>query len=233
MSGEPDDIELRAAEYVLGLLPPAEIEEIRRILPQSGELARAVAHWEGLLMPLAAALRPEPPPPLIWDRLEAELGVRQFAQASITPLPTRAVFSRIGFWRGATAAATALAACLALLMLRTPTPGPHYAAAIAPMQGPAATWLAETRPDGALVVTALGPTARPAGKDLELWALPAGAAKPVSLGVLAASGTAVVVAANLPRDRLQLLVSVEPAGGSPSGQPTGPVLYAGTLIQTE
>jgi anti-sigma-K factor RskA len=233
MSAEPDDLDLRAAEYVLGLLTPVEAEETRRALTQSDELARAVAHWESLLMPLAGALQPEPPPPLIWQRLEAELGVRQFAQASITPFPSRPLLGRIGFWRGATAAAGALAACLALLLLRTPPTGPHYAAAIAPMQGPAATWLAETRPDGVLVVSALGQTARPAGKDLELWALAPGATKPVSLGVLPVSGTPVVVAATLPRDRLQLLVSVEPAGGSPSGQPTGPVLYAGTLTKTE
>jgi len=233
MSAEPDDLDLRAAEYVLGLLTPAEIDETRRALTESGDLARAVARWEAVLMPLAGALPPEPPPPLIWQRLEAELGVRQFAQASITPLPSRAILGRIGFWRGATAAAGALAACLALLLLHTPTTGPHYAAAIAPMQGPAATWLAETRPDGVLVISALGPTARPAGKDLELWALAPGTTKPISLGVLPASGAPVVVAANLPRDQLQLLVSVEPTGGSPSGQPTGPVLYAGTLTRTE
>lgn len=232
MSTEPDEPDMRAAEYVLGLLPPAEMDAIRLELARNPTLAQAIAHWEALLMPLAAALPPEPPPALIWQRLEAELGIRESTQASITPFPPR-LLRRAGFWQGATAAVAALAACLALLLLRVPASGPHYATAIAPIQGPAATWLAETRADGALVVTALGQTARPTGKDLELWALAPGATKPVSLGVLPASGAPVVVAANLPRDRLQLLVSLEPAGGSPSGQPTGPVLYAGTLARTE
>jgi len=44
---------------------------------------------------------------------------------------------------------------------------------------------------------------------------------------------AAVKAADLPRDRLQLMVSLEPAGGRPEGLPTGPALYAGTLTRTE
>lgn len=62
------------------------------------------------------------------------------------------------------------------------------------------------------------------GRDLELWVLPVGAARPESLGVLPASGR--VVATRLPPGA-QLLVSLEPRGGSPTGQPTGPVVSAG------
>jgi len=231
MSAEPDDFDMRAAEYVLGLLSPDETDATRRELGRNPELAKAVADWEARLMPLAAALPSETPPALIWQRLEAELGVRDSAQASIAPLRPRPILRRLVFWQGTTATAAALAACLAFLWLRTPAI--HYAAVIAPTQGAAATWLAETRPDGALVVTLQGQTTPPVGKDLELWALAAGATRPVSLGVLPASGGPVVVAATPPRDRMQLMVSLEPAGGSPSGQPTGPVLYAGTLTRTE
>ena len=231
MSDEPDDFDMRAAEYVLGLLSPAEAEALRREIERNAALSLAVAQWEARLTPLAAALPPEAPPPALWQRLETELGAR--AQSSVTPLRRRPRVRTVGFWQAATGAAAALAACLAILLLRAPAPAPHYAAAIVPMQGPAATWLAETRPDGALVVTALGQTSHPSDKDLELWALAAGAAKPVSLGVLPASGSYVVAAADVPRDRLQLLVSLEPAGGSPTGQPTGPVLYAGALTRTE
>lgn len=64
---------------------------------------------------------------------------------------------------------------------------------------------------------------RPAERDFELWALPTGG-KPVSLGLLPAGGTA---ERNLSEDQLkalahatQIAVTVEPAGGSPTGQPT-------------
>ncbi|MGH7153988.1 MAG: anti-sigma factor domain-containing protein, partial [Acetobacteraceae bacterium] len=69
------------------------------------------------------------------------------------------------------------------------------------------------------------------GKDLELWALPPGATRPISLGVVPAATRGLVVShPAVPLTlRTQLMVSLEPKGGSPTGQPTGPVLFAGTL----
>ncbi|MDZ5460576.1 anti-sigma factor, partial [Azohydromonas lata] len=70
-------------------------------------------------------------------------------------------------------------------------------------------------------------------RALELWALPPQGA-PRSLGLISPQGVTV-----LPRERLPaavlgpgtaaLAVSLEPAGGSPTGAPTGPVLYSGRL----
>ncbi len=70
----------------------------------------------------------------------------------------------------------------------------------------------------------------PSGHDLELWALPEGASRPRSLGVLPAKGR--VVTASL-QAGTQLMVSLEPRGGSPTGQPTGPVLYGGRLARVD
>jgi anti-sigma-K factor RskA len=233
MSPDPEELDARAADYVLGLLTIAETDAVRADLAHDVALEKAIARWEELLTPLAAALKPETPPDFLWQRIEAELGVRVAASASITPLPRRPVLKRAGFWQLATGAMALVAAGLALLWLNPATPTAHYAAAIAPTTGPSAGWLAETRADGALVLTALGTADQPTGKSLELWGLPQGATKPVSLGVLPASGSMVVPATALPRDHLQLMVSLESAGGSPTGQPTGPVLYAGSLTRTE
>lgn len=233
MSADQEELDARAADYVLGLLSIAETDAVRAALAHDRELERAVTRWEAVLTPLAAALKPEAPPDYVWQRIEAELSVRVAASASITPLPQRPVLKRVGFWQMATGAMALAAACLAVLWLSPATPVVHYAAAIAPTAGPSAGWLAETRADGALVVTMLGTTDRPAGKSLELWGLAAGATTPVSLGVLPASGSTVIEATSLPRDHLQLMVSLEPAGGSPTGLPTGPVLYAGSLTRTE
>ena len=74
--------------------------------------------------------------------------------------------------------------------------------------------------------------ARPAGSDYELWALPKGAA-PVSLGVLPAAGATSRTLTVLQKQALALsnevAVSIEPLGGSPTGQPTGAVLYVAKL----
>ena len=77
-------------------------------------------------------------------------------------------------------------------------------------------------------MSAVAPASVPDGRDLELWLLPPGAQRPTSLGVLPSGGKLVVPGAPLP-DGSQLLVSLEPRGGSPTGQPTGQVLYGGTL----
>ena len=70
------------------------------------------------------------------------------------------------------------------------------------------------------------------GKAFELWALPDGQ-NPRSLGVIPSGG---VVRFPLPAPADQslgavpaLAVSVEPSGGSPTGAPTGPVLYTGKV----
>jgi len=68
---------------------------------------------------------------------------------------------------------------------------------------------------------------------LELWAVPP-QGTPRSLGLISANGTTIVprgrLAASLVKgDTAALAVSLEPPGGSPTGAPTGPVLYAGKL----
>ena len=71
-----------------------------------------------------------------------------------------------------------------------------------------------------------------ADRALELWMLPDGAS-PRSLGLISATGV-VRVALSGPADQAlrnipALAVSLEPRGGSPTGLPTGPVLYSGPV----
>jgi anti-sigma-K factor RskA len=83
-----------------------------------------------------------------------------------------------------------------------------------------------------LTIKAVAPLSPGADRSLQLWALPA-TGNPRSLGLVPASG---VVQIALPVDAgtaLQnipaLAVSLEPRGGSPTGLPTGPVLYSGPV----
>ena len=68
-------------------------------------------------------------------------------------------------------------------------------------------------------------------QSYELWLIPANG-KPVSVAVLG-SLDARFELPPMHRGRLlpgaQLAVSTEPAGGSPTGQPTGPVILAGPI----
>jgi len=69
-----------------------------------------------------------------------------------------------------------------------------------------------------------------------LWMLPGGDQKPVSLGLITTHETQVVKIPEALAAKLDsahgLAMSVEPAGGSPTGLPTGPVLCAGESIRT-
>ena len=104
---------------------------------------------------------------------------------------------------------------------------PGFLAALSPAGTPGATFLVRISENGAAVVIAATVPQQVPGRALELWALASGAAAPTSLGLLPTGGSAIL---RVPaRAGTQLLVSDEPAGGSPTGQPTGPVRYQGTI----
>jgi anti-sigma-K factor RskA len=84
--------------------------------------------------------------------------------------------------------------------------------------------------DGTIVLTAFGPVQVAGGKALELWMQPPDATAPKSLGVLPASGRLATLP-SMPANGTALFVSLEPAGGSPSGAPTGHIAFVGTLRQ--
>ena len=91
------------------------------------------------------------------------------------------------------------------------------------------SFVASFSADGRAVATRpLVPVSLAAGRALELWAVPAEGA-PRSLGLISADGASVVKRNRVMKDTAALAVSLEPAGGSPTGAPTGPILYVGKL----
>jgi anti-sigma-K factor RskA len=86
-----------------------------------------------------------------------------------------------------------------------------------------------------LEVDALVAVSVPDARSRELWALPEGEA-PVSLGLMPASGSVELALDARQRAALEatknIAVSDEPAGGSPTGAPTGDVLYIAAIVRT-
>jgi anti-sigma-K factor RskA len=228
MSDTPDDRDLRAAEYVLGVLDADEMRAVERDAKDDVLLAQAIARWEERLTPLADTVAPVKPPADLWSRIEKDLPRER---PVMTARPS--LWSSLAFWRSSTALGFAAAAALALLLLVRPPVDVQYHAAIMPIAQPAATWMAETMPDGRIKLTAMTPVVRPNGRDLQLWALPKGASKPIPMGLMPEGGAMMVDGHGMKMDGLQLLISVEPLGGSPTGQPTGPVVYGGTMTEIE
>ncbi|AHE57494.1 hypothetical protein NX02_29665 [Sphingomonas sanxanigenens DSM 19645 = NX02] len=111
--------------------------------------------------------------------------------------------------------------------------GPMMIAQLAPPElQPMAMAMAAVMPDGALKI-APGPMAGE-GKSAELWVIPAGG-QPVSLGLVRPGemNTLTIRAEIRPmiNGEATLAISIEPAGGSPTGQPTGPVVAAGRVTR--
>jgi anti-sigma-K factor RskA len=75
-----------------------------------------------------------------------------------------------------------------------------------------------------------------AGKSYELWIVSDKLQRPRSLGVIGSNDfTARPILAGYDSEivnQATFAVSVEPPGGSPSGSPTGPVVFSGKLIET-
>ncbi len=233
-----------AAAYVAGTLRGAARRRFSALLPAHPALRDAVGAWQSRLMPMTAVVTPVVPPARVWQKIERRLWPASAAPASVsvsTPaLPTgwRGWWQGLALWRGVSALATGAALSLAVLLS---VPPPVSAPVVIVLQATGAGavggpghFVASVSGDGrALVTRPLAPVAMAGDRVLELWSVPP-QGNPRSLGLISASGVTVLAPGRLPPTLLSggtdaLAVSVEPPGGSPTGVPTGPVVFAGKL----
>ena len=225
-----------AAGYVTGTLRGAARRRFETLLPGHPALRAAVTDWQARLMPLTAVVLPVSAPPQVWSAIERRL----WPTAASTPAAAAAApwWRGLGFWRAASGLTTVAAVGLSVLLFN---PAPQAPPVVVVLQGteaggPALTsFVASVSADGrALVARPVQPVALAADRVLELWAVPPQGA-PRSLGLVSAAGVTVIRREKLPlalldeRNTAALAVSVEPPGGSPTGTPTGPVVFAGKL----
>jgi anti-sigma-K factor RskA len=219
----PED-ELLAAEFALGVLAGAERDAAESRVARDRGFARMVAVWEERLSPWAAEITAVPAPPQVWDRIAAALPAE--------PAPSTGWWQNIAFWRSLSLATGAFAAaCLGTLIYLGNAP--QKAPLIATIDGGGHHHFVATidTRSGSIAVQPVAYSAD-ATREPELWLIPADG-KPRPLGMLRAD-RAVTIA--IPADlktltvgNAVLAVSLEPPGGSPTGQPTGPVIATGKL----
>jgi anti-sigma-K factor RskA len=232
MSSTPptDDRRDLAAEFALGLLTGAELKRARALISVDPEFRAEVGRWAARLSPLLEDVQAVKPPGRLWPMIEAATGG--------APDNVFALKRRVNVWRGISAGMTALAASLAVVLLR-PAPQAPVEVAAAPMvamvsdEGKTMTVVANWNPDDRQLVLALaGKMPEDPGKAHELWVIPEGGS-PRSLGTMADKPMSRMELAETLADLLSqgatIAISVEPPGGSPTGAPTGPVIASGTL----
>ena len=212
---------LQAAELALGVLAGAERLAALGRAEREPAFAALVVQWEERLAPWATEIAEVAPPPQVWERIAAAL-----------PAQKQSLWQSLTFWRGLSLATGALAAaCIGALIYLGNTP--QQAPLLAAIDGGGQHHFVATldKNSGSIAVVPASYTAD-ATRVPELWLIPADG-KPRPLGLLRADGATTLT---LSRDMLAkavtnavLAVSLEPQGGSPTGQPTGPVIATGKL----
>ena len=221
-AGNRELVDRLAAEYVLGTLRGGARRRFERWLV-SPQVSSMVKDWEERLAGLEPRLEKVTPPGTAWRGIENRL---QLARAGRAPAV-----------RWLAIAASVLLAVFGYFALRGPDLAPTSYALIASADAQTSYWRVELLGDNQqLRIEAQATHALDAGKALELWVLPApdvNNGNPVSLGLLPASGEQRRTLSAAQRAALagakQLAVSIEPAGGSPTGLPTGDVIHVAPL----
>lgn len=231
-----------AARYVLGTMRGRARQRFERLLRERPDVAAQVTAWERRLEALDPPAGATPAPPArVWHRIVDRLGHAPDELASRRQRPRAARPS----------AFTALAAGIAALLLvggtwfvaqqqLPPTQvlerSAAYVSVIADADG-ADIWLVQVYDDPAqLRVRVTSAPAPLADRVYELWMLPDDGA-PVSLGLLPSFGALRTQVSPAALDALarsaNLAVSTEPPGGSPTGQPTGEVVFVAPLARAD
>lgn len=225
-SGRDDDA--LAAEYALGVLPHAERADFAVRLEIEPALRARVGFWETHFFELSGEIATEAPPASVFRAIERRL----------FPDPEQArsgLWTSLAFWRGLGLAALAGLALLTLTLgdaFRAPpdAPQPGYVAEVSGEAGAVRLVALYDAGTGELRFNRTEGTPE-SGRDFELWLI-AGDEAPISLGLLPADATGTLPVSPELGARFSnaiLAITDEPAGGSPSGNPSGAPVATGTL----
>ena len=216
-----------AGQYVIGTLRGRARKRFEGLMAADAALRRTVRETEEQLLPLVRAVPPIEPSSRVWRGIAR----RVRAMREVSPWSWGGVY----LWRLFAAGFAVAAMVLAVVLVQ-----PRTSLAVLPpaqmalLQDDAkhVVAVAQVHADGSVQINTLeNLSAKATNRALELWAIPQGGA-PRSLGVIAVNGITEVKRPAAMQNAAVLAVTLEPPGGSPSGAPTGPVLWTGKLVQT-
>lgn len=217
-----------AAEYVLGVLAAAEHADIAKRIHDEPVMAALVTYWQTRFMVFDSEFTATNPP----ATLKASIDKRLFVEM---PAPKVQWWNSLVAWRSAAFASAAVAVVAGGMALYVPPPALDSApTAIATLSAetPANTFsIIYNAAESSITISRAAGDALTTN-DFEVWAI-VGQQPPVSLGLVPRTGSGVIhinaADAALLKPAVVLAISLEPAGGSTTGAPMGPVLSAGSL----
>ena len=241
IAGEPPEGALTAAEYVLGVLDAAARAAAQARIDREPTFAGEVASWERRFAPLIDEIVPVPVPFALWPRIQSAVGIASANSNDPRNAEGGSFWQSLNLWRWLSAGGfAAAAASLFALFIAVQQPKP-----VAPREPVARELVATMTQDdgkalfaatidantGKLVIVPIGVNI-PADKVAELWLIPPGDV-PHSLGLLDAQHAQPITVPATLRAALGakalVAVSLEPPGGAPHGQPTGPIIAKGEI----
>ena len=222
----PQLLDELAAQYVLGTLRGPARRRFERYCAQQRDALHAVRRWEDRLVDLLANVVPVAPSALVWDRIKFRIR-REHALRPKRP------FATLSNWRFAAAAGIA-ALAIAFGVWTGFGPGSSQPVARFGISSRRSCGASRRRAIATSCASALPQNlALDPARAYELWALPGAGAAPVSLGLMPKSGRGTLELNDAQRLALsrsrQIAISLEPPGGSPTGAPTGPVLFVADI----
>ncbi|MBO9112371.1 MULTISPECIES: anti-sigma factor [Rhizobium/Agrobacterium group] len=228
MTYDRKDIPAIADEYVLGLLGAADVNEVEVAMERDAELRAAIAASRERFLPLDMSVAPATVTEQLWQRIEAALPVQD--QTGLMPLISNANDNRRNGWRMAAISAIAatflLAIGLAYSLTRTVEP---LVVAVLINDAGEVQAIVEDFGNEQATIRMLADFNIPGDKAIQVWTLPSRDRGPVSLGLIDGVRSARLAVPQLPTPRNDQLyeITLEQAGGSPTGRPTGPILAKG------
>ncbi|MFN0316982.1 MAG: anti-sigma factor domain-containing protein [Burkholderiales bacterium] len=219
--------EALAAEYALGTLQGRARRRFEHVLKGDPALRAYVTAWQARLHPLGETIAPVVPPKRVWQAIATRIQGRR-----------PGLWQSLLFWRwlsASSAAALVLVAVYAGVWLPRLEAGKEYMVVVMSDQQSrpmiTVSWPMQDRKKTKLRIRVIGHQDMAPNTAWELWMLAGEDRKPHSLGLITTHETQEV---EIPAHLLPAInaawgmaMSVEPHGGSPTGAPSGPVLYSG------
>lgn len=240
MKFEPHNLSAIADEYVLGLLDEADTARVDAETENNPALTEAIAEARERFLPLDTSVEPAPVSAGLWDGIAARLPEPSVAGevsiATVAPHIPVAGNDNLGTgrvragWRAtaisAMAASLILAVGLVWSVMRTVEP---LVVAVLIDEAGEIQAVVEDFGNDTAQVRLLADFAVPDDKTMQVWTLPSREMGPMSLGLLEEAHSARLSGSTLPRPQDAQLyeITLEQAGGSPTGRPTGPILAKG------
>jgi anti-sigma-K factor RskA len=226
-----------AAELVAGVLDLRQRAEAERRARSDPAFARLVEQWQERLSALDMSAPEVHPDPALWARIEGAIARPSPQSRAAEPAWHARLWSSMGALRAATAASLAsvlvfgaIAGGAVYYAMREAVRKPIYVAILVSETNNEPGAVVNAFADGRVEMITLTEINVPPGRVLEIWTLWDRNLGPRSVGLMDRARTVRLDLDKLPPTGPNQLfeITLEPAGGSPIGRPTGPILFKGT-----